>query len=164
MMHKTHRTSFPKNKSISFNLYSTAIRFGSISAIFILFTLLSLSAFAQKSTIVLSLNTVQTLPLPDNTGSILIGNPAIANVTLEAGRLVIVGLGLGQTNLLIASETGQPLLSRTILVTAPQGNTVTIRKGGKAAQAYLCAPRCEAPAAETPGDALRRPTPAPRED
>lgn len=151
-------------KTLFTYLYSNKFLLKSIYIILIFWTLFPISALARGGAVVIPMNTIQALPLPETVGSVLIGNPAIANVTLDNGRLLIVGLGVGQTNLLVASETGQTLMSRTIIVTAPTGNTVTVRKGGKPAQPYICTPRCEAPAADAPGDTLRRLAPPPRED
>ena len=55
--------------------------------------------------------------LPDRVTTIVIGNPLIADVTLQAGGLmVITGKGYGTTNLIALDRSGAVLFERNILV------------------------------------------------
>lgn len=81
--------------------------------------------------------------LPEKVGTIVIGNPLIADVTLQSGGLVVVtGKGYGSTNLVALDRDGNVLLERPILVTGAAENVLVVYRGAER-QTYSCAPRCE---------------------
>jgi hypothetical protein len=81
--------------------------------------------------------------LPDKVGTIVIGNPLIADVSLQSGGLVIVtGKGYGSTNLVALDRDGNVLLEKPIIVTAAKDNVVVVYRG-TSRQTYSCEPRCE---------------------
>jgi hypothetical protein len=82
--------------------------------------------------------------------SVVIGNPAIADVSmLDARNLVVLGKAYGITNLLVMDARGRMILDRQIVV-ASSGSAMSYYKGGEV-KSYACAERCEpvASAAET---------------
>lgn len=86
----------------------------------------------------------QSVPinLPRGTRDVLIGNPAIADVSvLDSGKAVILGKGYGVTNLVVIDQLGRTVMNRQVVVAAPSGN-VTVIRGAKAVD-YACATRCE---------------------
>ena len=86
----------------------------------------------------------QSVPinLPRGTRDVLIGNPAIADVSvLDSGKAVLVGKGYGVTNLVVIDQLGRTVLNRQVVVAAPAGNVSVIR-GGKV-EDYACGARCE---------------------
>ena len=86
----------------------------------------------------------QSIPinLPRGTRDVLIGNPAIADVSvLDSGKAVLVGKGYGVTNLVIIDQLGRTVLNRQVVVAAPTGNVSVIR--GAKVEDYACASRCE---------------------
>ena len=86
----------------------------------------------------------QSVPinLPRGTRDVLIGNPAIADVSvLDSGKAVLVGKGYGVTNLVIIDQLGRTVLNRQVVVAAPTGNVSVIR--GAKVEDYACASRCE---------------------
>ena len=86
----------------------------------------------------------QSVPinLPRGTRDVLIGNPAIADVSvLDSGKAVLVGKGYGVTNLVIIDQLGRTVLNRQVVVAAPTGNVSVIR--GAKGEDYACASRCE---------------------
>ncbi len=145
---------------------SLYVKFFFMNSLFILLLFFTEPAFSQvkNGSLTIPLNNILALPLPEPATSVLIGNPAIANVTLEDGRLLIVGLSVGQTNLLVTGAEGGPLLARTLLVVPSSPHSVSVKKAGKPAQTFLCAPRCESLNPDPTGEGLRRAAPAPTED
>jgi Flp pilus assembly secretin CpaC len=88
------------------------------------------------------LNQSVPINLPRGTRDVLIGNPAIADVSvLDSGTAVVLGKGYGVTNLVVIDQLGRTVMNRQVVVAAPAGN-VTVIRGGKAAD-YACGARCE---------------------
>lgn len=81
--------------------------------------------------------------LPDHTATIVIGNPLIADVTLQPGGLMVVtGKGYGATNVIALDRAGAVLSERIIQVQGPQGPVVVVYRGINR-ESYSCAPMCE---------------------
>lgn len=81
--------------------------------------------------------------LPEKVGTIVIGNPLIADVTLQSGGLVVVtGKGYGTTNLVALDRDGNVLLERPITVVGAKDNVLVVYRGADR-QTYSCEPRCE---------------------
>lgn len=82
--------------------------------------------------------------------TIVIGNPAIADATLQdAQTLIVTGRAYGQTNLIVLDEQGETITDVQLAVLAATENLVTVYKGVKR-QSLSCLPECQ-PAA-VPGD------------
>jgi hypothetical protein len=80
--------------------------------------------------------------LPDRVSTIVIGNPLIADVSLQQGGLmVLTGKGYGVTNLIALDRSGAILAEHTIQVQGPIDGVVVYR--GVAQETYSCTPRCE---------------------
>ena len=83
-----------------------------------------------------------TLDLDAEAKTVLVANPAIADVTPVNGRkLIVLGRGAGQTGLLIFDIDGKPLLEATVLVTPARHGAVTIHRGVNGTT-LSCNPRC----------------------
>jgi len=81
--------------------------------------------------------------LPERVATIVIGNPLIADVTLQPGGLMIItGKGYGTTNLIALDRTGAVLTERSIQVIGAQDDVVVVYRG-VARESYSCAPQCE---------------------
>jgi hypothetical protein len=88
--------------------------------------------------------------LPDRVATVVVGNPMIADVSLQpAGMVVVTGKGFGTTNLMALDRGGAMLLEKTVVVRASAANTVTLYRG-ILRETYNCAPKCEQTV--TPGD------------
>jgi len=114
---------------------------------FILAAALSLaasSAFAQV--LAVQIDQSARIALPAGARDVMVGNPAIADVSMsEGGALVVLGRSYGQTNLLVVNGAGRTILERQVLVTNPEAGHITIVRGRGSALVmnYACAPRCE---------------------
>ena len=90
-------------------------------------------------TLTINADQAEVMQLPDRVATIVIGNPLIADATLQSGGiLVVTGKGYGATNLLAIDRAGRVLLSRTVQVLS----AVTVYKGVER-ESYSCAPNCE---------------------
>jgi hypothetical protein len=99
---------------------------------------------AQADTVAIRLDQAHIVQLPDRVATIVIGNPLIADATLQGGGvLVVTGKGYGSTNLVALDRAGRVLLSHTVQVLgAGAGDMVVVYKGIER-ETYSCASDCE---------------------
>ena len=65
-------------------------------------------------------------------GSVVVGNPDIADVTvIDSRTLYIVGKGFGSSGINVTGRDGRSLFDGEISVTAPQKGAITVYKGLK---------------------------------
>jgi hypothetical protein len=103
------------------------------------------AAFAEPSsdTVAVNVDQAQLLRLPGRVATIIIGNPLIADVTLQPGGLVVVtGKGYGATNFIATDRSGQVLMDRMIQVEGPAEQLVTVYRGVDR-ETYSCMPICQ---------------------
>jgi hypothetical protein len=80
--------------------------------------------------------------LPQNVATLVVGNPLIADVSIQPGGLMIVtGKGYGVTNLIALDRNGAVLMDKDIQVKGPQDIVVVYR--GVERESYSCAPKCD---------------------
>lgn len=80
--------------------------------------------------------------MPDRVATIVIGNPLIADASLQAGGLIVLtGKGYGTTNLIALDRKGNALLEKVVQVHGPQQDVVVVYKGVNR-ETYACAPIC----------------------
>jgi hypothetical protein len=103
------------------------------------------AAFAEPSsdTVAVNVDQAKLLRLPGRVSTIIIGNPLIADVTLQPGGLVVVtGKGYGATNFIATDRSGQVLMDRMIQVEGPAEQLVTVYRGANR-ETYSCMPICQ---------------------
>ncbi len=93
--------------------------------------------------VVITLDQARVIRLPERTATLVVGNPLIADVSLQAGGiLVVTGKGYGVTNLLALDRTGAVLMEHPIEVQGPRDNVVVVYRGVER-ESYSCSPKCE---------------------
>ncbi len=99
---------------------------------------------AQADTLSINVDQAQIMHLPEKIATIVIGNPLIADATLQSGGiLVVTGKGYGATNLLALDRSGRVVMEKTVQVLgAGSGDIVTVYRGVER-ESYSCAPNCE---------------------
>ncbi|WP_026617043.1 pilus assembly protein N-terminal domain-containing protein [Ensifer aridi] len=86
---------------------------------------------------------VRTLVLARPAGTLIIGNPAIAQATLSDDKtIVLTGRSPGLTNLIVLGADGAELANVTLDVAAAGGRLITVDEGDGRAM-YSCSGRCE---------------------
>ena len=81
--------------------------------------------------------------LPAKVSTIIVGNPLIADVTLQSGGIIVVtGKGYGATNFIAMDRAGDVLVDRQIQVAGPTDQVVTIYRGVDR-ESYSCMPICQ---------------------
>ena len=104
-----------------------------------------LAAIAASDTDAVAVVVVQArvIKLPVRVASIVVGNPVIADVTLQPGGMVVVtGKGYGSTNMIAMDRTGAVLADRSIQVEGPTDKLVTVFRGVDR-ESYSCTPVCQ---------------------
>jgi Flp pilus assembly secretin CpaC len=82
--------------------------------------------------------------LPVSAATVVIGNPLIADVTIQSGGVAVVtGKGYGGTNVIVLDHGGVVLLEKQIVVTSPSDHVVYIYRG-PSRTTYSCNPDCSA--------------------
>src|SRR3979409_2143038 len=86
---------------------------------------------ARADTLSINVDQAQIMHLPEKVATIVIGNPLIADATLQSGGiLVVTGKGYGATNLLALDRSGRVVMEKTVQVLgAGSGDLVTVYKG-----------------------------------
>ena len=103
----------------------------------------ALANVARADTVSVSLDQAQLLRLPNGVSTIVIGNPLIADASLQpGGLLVITGKGYGSTNLLALDRSGRVLLDKQLVVNKPRTNDVIVVQKGVDTETYSCNPDC----------------------
>lgn len=104
-----------------------------------------LAAMAESTPGAIAVNVDQAklVRLPTRAATIVVGNPLIADVTLQNGGIIVVtGKGYGATNFIAMDRTGEVLVDRVIQVEGPTDQLVTVYRGVDR-ETYSCMPVCQ---------------------
>lgn len=86
----------------------------------------------------------KVMRLPERTQTVIVGNPIIADVTLQKnGVLVLTGKSFGATNLIALDAAGTMLAETTIRVESSQASVVVVQRGPDDRNSYSCTPNCQ---------------------
>jgi Flp pilus assembly secretin CpaC len=107
--------------------------------------LLPAAVVAEPSadTIAVSVDQARLVKLPARVATIVVGNPLIADVALQAGGVIVVtGKGYGATNFIAMDRSGEVLVDRLIQVEGPTDQLITVYRGVDR-ESYSCMPICQ---------------------
>jgi hypothetical protein len=94
-------------------------------------------------TIAVNVDQAKLVRLPGKVATIVVGNPLIADVTLQPGGMIVVtGKGYGATNFIALDRGGEILVDRQIQVEGPSDRLVTVYRGIER-ESYSCLPVCQ---------------------
>jgi hypothetical protein len=101
------------------------------------------SGAVQADTVSINVDQAQVVRLPDRVATIIIGNPLIADASLQGGGiLVVTGKGFGATNLLALDRQGRVVMDKMVQVAGPGQTDVVIVYKGVNRESYSCVPEC----------------------
>ena len=117
--------------------------------LFVIVALLSISAdqcaTAAKNDVEVIIDEATLVRLDRPAAEIVVGNPSIADVSVQSGKvLVVTGKSFGETNLIVMDADGKVVVNRTLIVQEPRTGFVTLYKGASR-QTLHCAPHCTPP-------------------
>lgn len=99
-------------------------------------------AVPKLETVSVTVDNAKVIRLPEKTQTVVIGNPAIADLAIQKNGIVVVtGKSYGVTNVIALDSGGQVLAELTVTVGAPTDAIVTVQRG-EARQSYSCNPSC----------------------
>jgi hypothetical protein len=113
----------------------------------IAFLLVPASAFAAPAPsggpIPVNIDQAKLIRLPERAATIIVGNPLVADITLQPGGIIIVtGKSYGATNFVAMDRNGEVLVDRIILVESAADPIVTVYRGIER-ESYSCMPICQ---------------------
>lgn len=98
-------------------------------------------AYAEHVTV--NVDQARVMRLPQGVATIVIGNPLIADATLQGGVLVLTGKGYGTTNLVALGRDGHIVANDTVEVVSPRSTDLIVVYKGTDRESYSCSPVCE---------------------
>jgi Flp pilus assembly secretin CpaC len=93
--------------------------------------------------VVLRTDEAKVISVSGEPGTVVVGNPSIADVTVRRDQLFVMGRSYGTTNMIVLDRAGNQLASLDVVVTMGGSKTVQVFKAG-ARMSFACAPDCEA--------------------
>jgi Pilus formation protein N terminal region len=115
-------------------------------SVLLVLVLLVLATFAAPAIadepIAVRLDQAAVLKLPERAATVIIGNPLIADVSIQPGGIAVVtGKGYGATNVIVMDHSGVVMLEKIVEVREPMGPIVVVYRGATR-QTYSCTPGC----------------------
>jgi hypothetical protein len=93
-------------------------------------------------TIVVFLDQSRLMQLPDRAANVIVGNPLIADLSVQPGGLtVITGKSYGITNFIVTDRMGAVLMEKNVEVSGLGDRTVVVYRGADR-ETYGCTPMC----------------------
>ena len=103
------------------------------------------TAMAASNGIAVLVDQATLVRLDRPAAEIVVGNPSIADVSVQSSKLLVVtGKSFGETNLIVMDADGKVVTNRQLIVQEPRTGFVTIYRGS-ARQTFHCAPYCTPP-------------------
>jgi Flp pilus assembly secretin CpaC len=89
------------------------------------------------------MNEAKIVKLAQPADTIVIGNPDIADASVQdATTIILTGKGFGVTNLVVLDETGAPIVDEQVFVSRQDARSVRIYRRSEV-QTLSCTPYCE---------------------
>ena len=101
------------------------------------------SPAAARETVAIMVDHAKVMRLPERTQTVIVGNPIIADITVQRNGIVVVtGKGYGVTNLIALDGSGAMLAESLVSVQAPTESVVVVQRGLER-ESYSCTPNCQ---------------------
>ena len=98
---------------------------------------------ADGAPINVNVNMARILRINAAAATVIVGNPGVADVTIQDPQtLILTGKSFGQTNLIVLDSAGNPIADTLIEVVQMQAGVVTVYQG-QARTSLACAPVCQ---------------------
>jgi Flp pilus assembly secretin CpaC len=97
---------------------------------------------AATSDVDVAIDEAKLIQLDRPAADIIVGNPSIADVAVQSGKLlVITGKSFGRTNIIVIDADGKEIINKNLSVEEARTGLVTLHRG-TAPFTYYCAPNC----------------------
>ena len=98
---------------------------------------------APAADVAVILDQAKLIKLPEKVATVVVGNPLIADASLQPGGLMVVtGKGYGTTNFIVLDRSGAVLMEKTIEVQGPREHIVELYRGIER-ETFSCTPNCQ---------------------
>jgi Pilus formation protein N terminal region len=105
--------------------------------------LLITCAAAQAEELILKTDETKLLKISKTPGTIVIGNPSIADATIEGKNVFLQGKAFGSTNIIILDDKGDEIVNYDVTIQIGGNHNMAVFKP-TGRFSYTCAPLCEA--------------------
>jgi Flp pilus assembly secretin CpaC len=114
-----------------------------IGAVVLVIAAPSLVEAASAAMISVEVDHARVLKVPRPASTVIVGNPAIADVSVQdANTMVLTGRSYGITNLIVLDEDGRTMVDESIGVRSLEDGTVRIYRQAER-ETLSCSPECE---------------------
>ena len=101
------------------------------------------AAAEQSGPITVNVNMARVLRISAPAATVIVGNPAVADVTIQDPKtLILTGKSYGQTNLIVLDTVGNPIADTMLQVVQQRAGTMTVFQGAKRTS-LACSPVCQ---------------------
>ena len=104
---------------------------------------LSTAAMAEPVSISVESDKTQMISIATKPGTVVVGNPSIADISLNGSQVFIHGRAYGNTNIIILDTKGNQLANFDVTVKQSTTNALSLYRG-PARSSFACDPVCEA--------------------
>jgi len=113
----------------------------------------AVQAASAAETVEVVVDHAKVVRLPERAQTVIVGNPGIADVSVQRnGVMVVTGKSFGVTNLIALDAAGTLLAESLVRVGAASNSMLTVQRGLER-ESYSCTPSCQ-PAVQL-GDATK---------
>lgn len=100
------------------------------------------AAHANEREILVDLDYARIVKIPEGAQTLVIGNPAVADVTMLKNNklMVITGKSFGTTNLIVLDQAGGQV-GESVITVVPKDNKLVVQRG-QHRESYSCQPEC----------------------
>ena len=100
-------------------------------------------ASSGRDTVAVMIDHAKVMRLPERTQTVIVGNPGIADITVQRNGIVVVtGKSYGVTNLIALDAAGVMLAESLVSVQAATDSIVVVQRGLER-ESYSCTPSCQ---------------------
>lgn len=104
---------------------------------------LPLPALAQSDAVSVMVNMARILRINSPAATVVVGNPGVADVTIQDPQtLILTGRSFGTTNLIVMDAQGNPIVDTLVDVVQGNNELVTVYQGA-ARTTLSCEPVCQ---------------------
>jgi Flp pilus assembly secretin CpaC len=100
------------------------------------------SAASAASDVTILADQAKIIQVSGQPGTVVVGNPSIADVSVQGERVVLMGRNYGVTNVIILDRDGRQLAALDVTVQITDKNAVHVFKAA-GRMSLTCAPVCE---------------------
>jgi hypothetical protein len=119
-----------------------SLRHAAIAAAMSCPSILAIPVDAGAADLVVRYDQSQLIRLPRAVSDVIIGNPSIADVTVQGGNLLVVtGKTFGITNIIALDAQRNVIQDQRVVVEAEDRRTLVLHKGALR-ETYTCSPTC----------------------